>query len=187
MDFVLFNGGTLHSAVVRQRLLEQVAAWQGGTRPMELENSEPDLAVARGAARYGKLLRGHSGRIAAGAARAVFLQVQTTQAAMHQTVPPALVCVLPRNASPEHVFEIDLPGLEVRTDQTVEVPESSFVSPQAFVFLYERQLFLTIRDRQVVVWDFRGDLVARCVVCVLDFCRPRRARSSCCPCVAAQV
>src|SRR3954454_20446309 len=61
VDFVLFNGGTLHSAVVRQRLLEQVAAWQGGTRPMELENSEPDLAVARGAARFGKLLRGHSG------------------------------------------------------------------------------------------------------------------------------
>jgi hypothetical protein len=104
---------------VRRRLLEQVAAWQGGTRPVELENSEPDLAVARGAARFGKLLRGHSGRIAAGAARAVFLQVQTAQAATHQAVPPALVCVLPRNAPPEHAFEIDLPGLEVRTNQMV--------------------------------------------------------------------
>src|SRR5215210_2015791 len=119
VDFVLFNGGTLHSAVVRRRVLDQVAAWQGGTRPMELENSEPDLAVARGAARFGKLLRGHSGRIAAGAARAVFLQVQTAQAATRQAVPPALVCVLPRNAPPEHVFEIDLQGLEVRTDQMV--------------------------------------------------------------------
>ena len=32
---------------------------------------------------------------------------------------PALVCVLPRNASAEQVFEINLPGLEVRTDQLV--------------------------------------------------------------------
>ncbi|MDO9714100.1 hsp70 family protein [Paracraurococcus lichenis] len=119
VDFVLFNGGTLQPALVRQRLLEQVATWQGGIRPTELENSEPDLAVARGAARFGKLLRGHSGRIAAGAARAVFLQVQTAQAATHQTVPPALICVLPRNAPPEHTFEVNLPGLEVRTGQMV--------------------------------------------------------------------
>ena len=56
VDAVLFNGGSLHSAVLRQRLLEQIAAWQGGTRPLELENAEPDLAVALGAARFGKLL-----------------------------------------------------------------------------------------------------------------------------------
>ena len=86
---------------------------------IELENAEPDLAVALGAARFGKLLHGHAGRIAAGAARAVFLQVQTAPAATDQAIPPALVCVLPRNAAAEQVFEIDLPGLEVRTDQLV--------------------------------------------------------------------
>jgi molecular chaperone DnaK (HSP70) len=119
VDFVLFNGGTLQPAVVRQRLLEQVAAWQDGIHPVELENPEPDLAVARGAARFGKLLRGRSGVIAAGAARAVFLQVQAAQASTRQAVPPALVCVLPRDAAPEQAFEIDLPGLEVRTDRLV--------------------------------------------------------------------
>jgi molecular chaperone DnaK (HSP70) len=118
VDAVLFNGGSLHSTVLRQRLLEQIAAWRGGTRPFELENAEPDLAVALGAARCGKLLHGHSGRIVAGAARAVFLQVQTAPAA-DQTVPSALVCVLPRNASAEQVFETNLPDLEVRTDQLV--------------------------------------------------------------------
>ena len=91
----------------------------GGTCPLELENAGPDLAVALGAARFGKLLHGRSGRIAAGAARAVFLQVQTAPSATNQAVPPALVCVLPRNASAEQVFEINLPGLEVRTDQLV--------------------------------------------------------------------
>jgi molecular chaperone DnaK (HSP70) len=119
VDAVLFNGGSLHSAVLRQRLLEQVASWQGGTRPIELENAAPDLAVALGAARFGKLLHGHSGRITAGAARAVFLQVQTSSTAAIQTASPALVCVLPRNASAEQVFEINLPGLEMRTDQLV--------------------------------------------------------------------
>ena len=182
VDAVLFNGGSLHAAVLRQRLLDQIAAWQGGARPIELENAEPDLAVARGAARFGKLLHGQAGRIAAGAARAIFLQVQTAPAAAEpaatdwaasdraasdraasdraasdraatdpaatdraaadraatgraatgpaadraatgpaadRAVPPALVCVLPRNASPEHVFDINLPGLELRTDQLV--------------------------------------------------------------------
>ena len=60
VDAVLFNGGSLHAAVLRQRLLDQIAAWQGGARPIELENAEPDLAVARGAARFGKLLHGHA-------------------------------------------------------------------------------------------------------------------------------
>ncbi len=114
---VLFNGGSLHAAVLRQRLLDQIAAWQEGARPIELENAEPDLAVARGAARFGKLLHGHAGRIAAGAARAVFLAVQTAPAAAK--LPPTLICVLPSNAAAEQAFEISLPGLELRTDQVV--------------------------------------------------------------------
>ena len=119
MDAVLFNGGSLHAAVLRQRVLDQIAAWQDGARPIELENAEPDLAVARGAARFGKLLHGHAGRIAAGAARAVFLPVQMAPAATNQADPPALICVLPLNAAAEQVFEINLPGLELRTDQLV--------------------------------------------------------------------
>jgi hypothetical protein len=63
VDAVLFNGGSLDAAVLRERLLDQIAAWQDGARPIELENAEPDLAVARGAARFGKLLHRHSRRI----------------------------------------------------------------------------------------------------------------------------
>ena len=48
--------------------------------PQVLENEEPDLAVARGAARFGALLHHRSGRIAAGAAAAVFLEVEGIQA-----------------------------------------------------------------------------------------------------------
>ena len=116
VDAVLFNGGSLHAAVLRERLLDQIAAWQDGARPIELENAEPNLAVARGAARFGKLLHDESPRIAAGAARAVFLQVQT---ARDEQKTPTLVCVLPRNAGAEQVVDIDPPGLEVRTDRPV--------------------------------------------------------------------
>ena len=119
VDAVLFNGGSLHAAVLRERLLDQIAAWQDGARPIELENADPELAVARGAARFGKLLRADAGRIAAGAPRAVFLQAQTAPAGTNEAVPPSLICVLPLDAAAEQAFEINLPGLELRTDQLV--------------------------------------------------------------------
>ena len=119
MDAVLFNGGSLRAAVLRQRVLDQIAAWQDGARPIELENAEPDLAVARGAARFGKLLHAPAGRIAAGAARAVFLAAQMAPAATNQADGPALICVLPLDAAAEQVFEINLPSFELRTDQLV--------------------------------------------------------------------
>jgi len=33
------------------------------------------------------------------------------------------------------------------------------MTPSAFIFLYENQLFLTFRSRTVAVWNFRGELV----------------------------
>src|SRR5262249_34921626 len=75
-DAVLFNGGALKAAPVRERILDVLTEWRGGTRPHELsydrdERSEArsggepalpgaaassssslDLAVARGAAYY---------------------------------------------------------------------------------------------------------------------------------------
>lgn len=119
VNAVLFNGGSLHSPILRQRLLDQIATWQDGFRPLELENAEPDLAVARGAALFGRVLHSQSGRIAAGAARAVFLEVQIAPTSKSTAVAPALVCVLPRNAPAEREFDINLPGLEVRTDTLV--------------------------------------------------------------------
>jgi hypothetical protein len=143
--------------VLRQRLLEQIAVWSGGTRPFELENAAPDLAVALGAARFGKLLRGDTARIAAGAAHAVFLQVQATAG---EGAAAALVCVLPRNASPEEVFQVDLSGLEVRTDQLVSFQACTSTrhgqchagdvlpwEPEAFHLLPPLQTVIRMADR----------------------------------------
>ena len=118
VDAVLFNGGSVQPPLVRQRLCEQIAACQDGFAPFTLENDQPALAVARGAARFGALLHHRRGHIAAGVAHAVFLEVQTT--ATDAGAPPvSLVCVLPWGAGPDELFEIGGLPLEVRTDQPV--------------------------------------------------------------------
>lgn len=40
-----------------------------------------------------------------------------------------------------------------------EVGRTEFMTPSAFIFLYENQLFLTFRNRSVSVWNFKGELV----------------------------
>ncbi len=119
VDAVLFNGGSVQPPLVRQRLREQIAAWQDGFAPHILENEEPALAVARGAAQFGALLHHRREHIEAGAARAVFLEVQGIGATPEEAAHPSLVCVLPRGASPGELFEIADLALEVRTDQLV--------------------------------------------------------------------
>ncbi|XP_044461090.1 uncharacterized protein LOC123192566 isoform X2 [Mangifera indica] len=49
--------------------------------------------------------------------------------------------------------------LDVRNFEITEVSRTEFMTPSAFIFLYENQLFLTFRNRTVAVWNFRGELV----------------------------
>lgn len=49
--------------------------------------------------------------------------------------------------------------LDVRNAEQTEVSRTEFMTPSAFIFLYENQLFLTFRNRTVAVWNFRGELV----------------------------
>ncbi|KAL3837835.1 hypothetical protein ACJIZ3_022426 [Penstemon smallii] len=49
--------------------------------------------------------------------------------------------------------------LDVRNAEITEVSRTEFMTPSAFIFLYENQLFLTFRNRTVAVWNFRGELV----------------------------
>src|ERR1700745_1875350 len=79
IDAILFNGGSLHPEFLRQRICQLVGKWQGGVPPVALENADPDLAVARGAALFGKFLHRNTECIEAGAARAGFLEVLKEQ------------------------------------------------------------------------------------------------------------
>lgn len=47
----------------------------------------------------------------------------------------------------------------MRNSELTEVSRTEFMTPSAFIFLYENHLFLTFRNRTVAVWNFRGELV----------------------------
>ncbi len=111
VDAVLFNGGSLKPAALRHRLLRQIGAWQGGRVPVELENPEPDLAVARGAARYGAV--SGAARIEAGAPRSVYLEVEGKGAGRQ------LLCILPQGAEPGDGFMARVRGLELTVGRKV--------------------------------------------------------------------
>jgi len=120
VDAVLFNGGSLHPAALRLRLQRQIAVWQDGVaEPVILENPEPDLAVARGAARLGSILHGRAARIEAGAARAIYLEVHGLLAEGGGRAARRLVCILPRGAVAGEKFKVSLPGLELSVGRRV--------------------------------------------------------------------
>ena len=49
--------------------------------------------------------------------------------------------------------------IDVHTHSLVSVATTDFLTPAAFIFLYDKQLFLTFRNRYVHVWNFRGEMV----------------------------
>ena len=92
VDFLLCNGGLTKAPAIRARLLENLTRWQEGAAPVLLDNTEPDLAVARGAARFLHLRAlGDPSRIEAGASAAYYAGVGEGKA----------LCVLALGAQPE--------------------------------------------------------------------------------------
>jgi molecular chaperone DnaK (HSP70) len=116
VDAVLFNGGSLHAARLRQRLIDEIGGWQDGRRPLALENPRPDLAVACGAAFSGRLVAEKAGLIEAGSARAVFLEVHRAAAGRTGS---ELVCILPHGAAPAQSFELEDLDLRLRLNRLV--------------------------------------------------------------------
>lgn len=89
-DIVLFNGGLFLSPLVRTRLVDILSTWFSADdtvwQPQVLEGDRPELAVARGAAYYGYVRRGHGTRINAGLARSYYIGVQSEQPQAQQAV-----------------------------------------------------------------------------------------------------
>jgi hypothetical protein len=77
---VIFNGGVFKAAPIRARVLDLLASWNGGQPVREPQGFEPDLAVARGAAIYGRhRATGRGIRIKAGAARSYYIGLELGQ------------------------------------------------------------------------------------------------------------
>ncbi|XXX74270.1 Hsp70 family protein [Sorangium sp. So ce134] len=96
---VLFNGGVMKSAALRERLLATLGAWleeDGAPRPRVLPTDDLDLAVARGAAAYGLARRGRGLRIRGGTARAYYVGIEGAVPAVPGLEPPiTALCLAP--------------------------------------------------------------------------------------------
>ena len=106
---VLFNGGVFKAQPIRERVLDLLASWNGGQPVRELDGFEPDLAVAKGAAIYGRhRATGKGLRIKAGAARSYYVGLETSMPAIPGFRPPVkALCVVPQ-------------GMQEGTEQRIE-------------------------------------------------------------------
>ncbi len=91
-DAVLINGGVFRAAALKDRLFEVLSELRGSPA-RELDNHEPELAVARGAVAYGLARRGVGLRIGGGSPRSYYLSVESQDKAAQRGV-----CILPRGS-----------------------------------------------------------------------------------------
>ncbi len=93
---VLFNGGVMKAAPLRQRILEVLGHWGNGAPMRELTAVDLDFAVARGATYYGLARKGKGIRIRGGAARAYYIGIESSMPAVPGVpTPMKALCVVP--------------------------------------------------------------------------------------------
>ena len=128
---ILFNGGVMKAAVLRDRVVEVLNRWlrQEGFDALGTEHilEAPDLehAVARGAAYYGKARRGRGVRIRSGASRTYYIGIESAMPAVPGLEAPLkALCVVPF-------------GMEEGTEATIPNREFGLVvgEPAEFRFL----------------------------------------------------
>ena len=92
---ILFNGGVTRATQLRERLGKILASWSGKEISV-LSGTDPDLAVAGGAAWYGYVRRGNSIRIKAGSALSYYIGLESNMPAVPGFAPPVdAICVIP--------------------------------------------------------------------------------------------
>jgi len=128
---ILFNGGVMKAAMLRDRVVEVLNSWlrQEGFDALGPEQilEAPDLehAVARGAAYYGKARRGRGVRIRSGASRTYYIGIESAMPAVPGLEAPLkALCVVPF-------------GMEEGTETTISDREFGLVvgEPAEFRFL----------------------------------------------------
>ncbi len=115
IDALLFNGGPFRSARFTQRLLDALEPLLGAS-PLVLPQPHPELAVARGAALFGRALSGRGRRIGGGSAHGYFVGLELQG---QSSVRPRGVCVVPRGAREGEPHRAELPGLSLRLGELV--------------------------------------------------------------------
>lgn len=121
---VLFNGGVFNATPIRKRVLDLLASWNSARPVRELEGFQPDLAVAKGAARYGRnRATGKGIRIKAGTARSYYIGLESSMPAIPGFKPPMkALCVVPQGMEEGSELVIDGQEFGLMTGQPADFP-----------------------------------------------------------------
>lgn len=143
---VLFNGGVMKAAALRERVLAVLEKWGGGGAPREFSSASLDAGVALGAAYYGLAREGRGVRIRAGTARSYYIGVESALPSVPGVpTPMKALCVVPF-------------GMEEGTEAQIREKEFGLVVGEPAEF---HLLGATTRKRDragEVVEDWSGDL-----------------------------
>jgi hypothetical protein len=129
-DAILFNGGALTPALLRERLVDVLASWYAGSdgrgsgtetnwKPRVLTSASLDLAVSIGAAYYGVVRRGGGIRIGGGTARSFYVGLD------EGTTAKPWLCVVPRDAQEGDQIAIEQHDFELLMGRPVSFPLAS--------------------------------------------------------------
>ncbi len=102
---VLLNGGVFRAKPLITALKASLAGLTGFENAQFHSSSDPELAVARGAVRYGLSLRGIGYRVAGGASRGYYVRVEGEPDAPARPDGPRGVCVIGRGAGESTVYD----------------------------------------------------------------------------------
>lgn len=105
IDYILFNGGTLKPEIFQQAIERSLVSWFPQTSLKRLVSSSLDLAVARGAAYYGKVRRGLGVAIGGGIPRTYYLKIDVKDSSGQ--VKSQALTLLPRGSQEGSVFQPD--------------------------------------------------------------------------------
>jgi hypothetical protein len=109
---VLFNGGVMKGASLRERIAGVLGGWFKLPELPALTGTDLDLAVAHGAAYYGMVRRGRGIRIRGGTGRSYYIGIEAAMPAIPGFAPPVkALCVVPFGM--EEGTAVDLPGEEL--------------------------------------------------------------------------
>jgi len=113
-DAILFNGGFFIPEILRERVADVVGHWYG-RRPEIFENSDLDLAVARGAAYYSYVRSTGSGvLVRGGLPRTYYIGLSDPREGKFSAV-----CLVPRGAEEGAAIEIDNDALQLVANRPV--------------------------------------------------------------------
>ncbi len=96
---VVFNGGVMKSALIRERILDVLTQWHnasGSEKIREIDAVDYDLSVAWGAAYYGQAARGEGIKIRGGLGMSYYMAIEAAMPAVPGlAMPTRALCIAP--------------------------------------------------------------------------------------------